>query len=311
MRAIRLITLLTICSFSLPAFAQQPGATPVAPAPAADPLAEGARVVGTISAGGEGSGDVVVFARDALTPTKTTYLGVSTSSAPPALQKQLQLKAGVGLVVDGCETGSPAEKAGVKEFDVLHKLDDQLLINTEQLGVLVRSMESGKACNLTVIREGASQVLPVTLGQRDVPPMRFAFRNVDSGFGEAVFVDLAGQPSRVVTGGQLFTPNPVSAIRLHTPDGKQELTAARITIENDKHKMTVSSPEGGKHLRVEDKKGKVLFDGPISTAEELERVPADLRQAYTEVLKDYSVDTKPLEPPAPTAPTAPGAPDKR
>src|SRR3712207_9323662 len=55
-------------------------------------------------------------------PEKVAYLGVNTSPAQPALQKQLQLKAGVGLVVDGVEADSPAGRAGVKEFDVLHKL---------------------------------------------------------------------------------------------------------------------------------------------------------------------------------------------
>src|SRR5688572_5121192 len=74
---------------------------------------------------------------------KAAYLGVTTSPAQPALQKQLQLRPGFGLVVDAVDSGSPAEQAGVKQYDILHKLDDQLLVNAEQFVVLVRSYGPG------------------------------------------------------------------------------------------------------------------------------------------------------------------------
>ena len=300
MRTKTLTTLVMIAASGLIARAEPPADAPP-PAPTPAPAVDGQRVVGSIRRGaGDAASSYVVLARDMEKPTKAAYIGVNTSSAPPALQKQLQLPTGVGLVVDSCESGSPGDNAGVKEYDVLHKLDDQLLINSEQLGVLVRAMEPGKECKLTVIREGESKVLPVKLGERDVPMMRLAFADAGSGvFNYTGLNTLQGgtfdadQPLQIVGG----------TIRLQTPDGKQELTAARITIENDKHKMTVSSPEGRKHLLVQDKEGKILFDGPISTPEELEKVPADLRQAYTDILKDYSVEAQPLPPATLPAPT--------
>ena len=310
MRRKMLTTWVMIAACGLVARAEPPAD---APAPAPAPREDGRRVVGTLVTGdgvGEAGSTYEVLARDIEKPAKAAFIGVNTSSASPALQKQLQLPAGVGLVVDSFEAGSPADKAGVKEYDVLHKLDDQLLINSEQLGVLIRAMQPGKDVKLTVIREGESKVLTVKLGEREVPPMRLSF--ADGMLTMSRLDTVRGFSVDAVEPNQIFT----GTLRLQTPDGKQELTAARITIENDKHKMTVSSPEGRKHLRVDDKEGKVLFDGPISTPQELEKVPAELRQAYTDILKDYSVEAlpPPQQPPTPApapTPATTGVPRQR
>jgi hypothetical protein len=77
----------------------------------------------------------------------------------------------VGLVVDELVPDSPAAKAGLKEYDVLQKLDDQLLVNPEQLATLVRMHKSGEEITLTVIREGKPTEVKVTLAERSVPGM--------------------------------------------------------------------------------------------------------------------------------------------
>src|SRR5438094_7079692 len=58
-----------------------------------------------------------------------TFLGLRTSNASAALREQLELAKGFGLVVETVEKDSPAEKASVQQYDVLQKLDDQLLVN--------------------------------------------------------------------------------------------------------------------------------------------------------------------------------------
>jgi hypothetical protein len=247
-------------------------------------------------------------------PVKGTYLGLSTSPAQAALQKQLQLKAGVGLVVDSVDAGSPAEKAGVKEFDILHKLDDQLLVNTEQLGVLVRTYPAGKDVTLTVIREGKPQTLTAKLTERELPQLHVYFRDAGAqmqmqgliaaeakGNAAIQYIDLVNPLARKVNGAanEVLTTVEVpdgGTVLLRSPDGKSQIKAAQVMIENAKHRMTVSKRDGHRHLKVQDKAGKVLFDGPIDTKEDLDKVPADLRQAYTEVLQDYTRDVATTQP---------------
>ena len=54
------------------------------------------------------------------------------------------------------ERGSPAAEAGLLQNDVLEKLDDQLLVNTAQFTVLVRSKKPGDEVTLSVIRAPAN-----------------------------------------------------------------------------------------------------------------------------------------------------------
>jgi hypothetical protein len=94
---------------------------------------------------------------------KAAYLGVATSPAQPAMRQQLHLRRGVGLVVDFIEPGSPADEAGLQQYDVIEKLDDQLLVNPQQLAVLVRIHQPGDSIKLTAIRGGRSLPIDVKL----------------------------------------------------------------------------------------------------------------------------------------------------
>jgi hypothetical protein len=222
---------------------------------------------------------------------RAAYLGVSTSSPDTALQKQLQLKPGVGLVVDSVEPGSPAEQAGVRQYDVLHKLDDQLLVNTDQLSVLVRSYDAGKEVKLSVIREGKPESLTTKLAERAVAPLRLALRRPTALSG----VTFQRTPHTLVAVDAVNRVDPSNPftfengnVMIRTPDGKSQLSAALVTIDDGKRKITIASPGGRKHLKVEDKSGKMLFDGPIETKEDVEKVPADVRKFYEMILRDYS-----------------------
>jgi len=225
------------------------------------------------------------------TPARAAYLGITTSSPDTALQKQLQLKPGVGLVVDSIEPGSPAEKAGVKQYDVLHKLDDQLMINAEQFIVLVRSYEPGKEVKLTLIREGKEQTITAKLGEHAVQPLRLILREPPPG---AVAFQNIPQLA------PLFTTRPVDAANVIVSDGKSRLSAAQIAVDDGKHKLTISTTGGHKHMQGEDKATrKIVFDLPIDTKDDLEKVPAEYRKLYQELLLD---NPPPTTTPSPTAP---------
>lgn len=102
---------------------------------------------------------------------KATYLGVGAVPTEPALREQLSLPEGVGLLVDHLDPEGPAKAAGVEQMDVLHKFNDQILINPEQLKVLVRISKPGDEVKLTVIRKAKPQVIDVKLTEKEMPKM--------------------------------------------------------------------------------------------------------------------------------------------
>lgn len=103
---------------------------------------------------------------------KAAYLGVTTTPAPKSLRHQVELPNGVGLVVDTVAPDSPAAAAGLKQHDLLHKIDDQILVNPQQLAVLVRTHKTGDSVKLTVLRGGKPVELTAKLVEKDLPPDR-------------------------------------------------------------------------------------------------------------------------------------------
>jgi autotransporter-associated beta strand protein len=97
---------------------------------------------------------------------KAAFLGVETASAGETLRAQLKLPAGVGLAVKHVE--GPAKDAGVQQHDVLYKLNEQLLVNTDQLAVLVRTFKPGEKVELTLIREAQPVKVTATLVEKEV-----------------------------------------------------------------------------------------------------------------------------------------------
>lgn len=95
----------------------------------------------------------------------SAYLGVSSEPVSEVLRAQLGLQPGMGLVVSAVAKGSPAEKAGVRVYDVLTMLNDQMLTSPEHLGTLVKAAGKGANVVLTIIRKAVKIQVQTNLGE--------------------------------------------------------------------------------------------------------------------------------------------------
>lgn len=73
---------------------------------------------------------------------------------------------GPGVRVAGVTPGSPAEKAGVKEGDVLLKVADQEVANLAGFSAILRGLAPGQTVKVVLSRAGAEQQLDVTVVER-------------------------------------------------------------------------------------------------------------------------------------------------
>ena len=62
--------------------------------------------------------------------------------------------------------GSPAEKAGVKEGDVLLKIDGKDVANLQGFSGLLRELTPGQTVKVVLLRGGQEQTLDVTVVER-------------------------------------------------------------------------------------------------------------------------------------------------
>jgi serine protease Do len=215
---------------------------------------------------------LVVADHKPLAKETVTFLGIETAAAEPALAKQLNLPRDTGLVVREIVPDSPA--SGVLEpYDILTKFQDQILIESRQLAVLVRARQPGDEVQLSLIRGGKELTVKVKLAQHEVPKF-------------AGLQDL--QQHRNKEAERMFTlmqadRHPFSADRIiiDKGDGNERKTIvntghSNVIYTDDQGTLELKIDDGQKTLKATGKDGKVVFSGPINTEQERKALPADV-----------------------------------
>ena len=223
-----------------------------------------------------------------------TFLGVETSHVSRVLGEQLGLPHGFGVVVDYVVPESAAASAGLQQNDIIRMLNDQFVIDSEQLGVLVRSYPDGASATLTIMRKGQEMKLTAKLQQKEQKSGRGAvgydwnFEGLDhlddlhvpdmSAVREAV--DRAKEDAR--RAGERVR-EAARNLRIVTTDGDTvnashvDLGKALIVLNDSKGELRLETTDGKKMLTAKDPSGKVLFEGAINTEEERAKIPAEVR----------------------------------
>ncbi|MEJ5258436.1 MAG: Do family serine endopeptidase [Fervidobacterium sp.] len=93
------------------------------------------------------------------------YLGVYIQTVTEALAKSLGLKVSKGVYISQVEKGSPAEKAGIKEGDVIVKFNGNIVESAEELTSMTRNYTPGTKVKIVVNRSGKELIIDVTLGK--------------------------------------------------------------------------------------------------------------------------------------------------
>jgi serine protease Do len=263
---------------------------------------------------------------------KVTYLGVSTGPVDRTLSSQLGLPKDTGLVVGNVMEKSPAADV-LKQDDLLTKLDDQILIDTHQLSVLVRAKKEGEEVKLTLFRMGKEMSVKVKLGVHEMPKLADVFFYHHGGPGGPDWQGLL--PPEGMAGlerlGELpgmgpdgardvlhmiehergnFMTGPGMHIVARAGKGSTivDLPKSNISYSDDEGSIEIKVDEGKRNLTVKNTKGEVAFTGPINTEAERQKLPAEVLKRLEkletdtisfEVGDDFRPEVVPL-PPVPT-----------
>ena len=93
------------------------------------------------------------------------WLGVSIQDLTPDLAKGLGIKETAGALVSGVETGSPADKAGLKQGDLITGIDTKEIDDSTGLRNIIASTAPGTKVDVRIIRNGKEQTVAVVLGE--------------------------------------------------------------------------------------------------------------------------------------------------
>jgi serine protease Do len=94
------------------------------------------------------------------------YLGVRSSAVTEEDKDHLGLKTRKGALVDEVESGTPAEKAGLKPADVIVEVDGKPVKDNHDLMFKIAEIEPGTEIEIKVIRDKKEKILTATLVER-------------------------------------------------------------------------------------------------------------------------------------------------
>ena len=181
-------------------------------------------------------------------PAMVSYVGLLTVDASPTLEAQMGLPAGLGVVIQAVDEASPAAKAELAVHDVVTRLDDQLIINPPQFSALVRMHRPGQTVRLEVIRRGKTLAVPVELAEKALPP------------DDALGLRLPAAPARVIN---------------------------MATFTDGDHVIAITARGDDRRVRITDPSGVELYEGPLNTPADHERLPDEVRGKITAIEQNW------------------------
>jgi len=94
------------------------------------------------------------------------YLGVMIQDVTPALAKQFKLKDNSGALIGDVTSDSPAEKAGLKNGDVILDFDGKKVTDSRHLKLEVARVHPGETVPVKVLRDGSTKTIEVTVKEQ-------------------------------------------------------------------------------------------------------------------------------------------------
>ncbi|MBS3819190.1 Do family serine endopeptidase [bacterium] len=97
------------------------------------------------------------------------YLGVSVQPVNEEFKKLLNLKSLKGAVVVQVEPNTPADKAGLKQYDVILKVEGKPIEDPDELTFLIAETKPATKVDITIIRDGKRKTLTAKVAELEPP----------------------------------------------------------------------------------------------------------------------------------------------
>ncbi len=154
------------------------------------------------------------------------WIGVFIQKVTNELKVSLKLKKAQGALVSSVVEGGPADKAGIKNGDVIISFDGKSIKDFNELPLTVATTAIGKKCELVAIRDGKEKKFSVVLEEMKDESTKVTVKSESSPLGITV-ESLTNEKTR----------------QYNLPDGAQGVLVSEISPD---------SPAGDKGVKVGD-----------------------------------------------------------
>jgi serine protease Do len=94
------------------------------------------------------------------------FLGIGLQDLTESLEKKFNVDPGVGALVSDVQPGSPADKAGVREYDVITGVNGRKVEGVQELRLRVASLSPGSQVTLQLMRDRKPTEITAKLGEK-------------------------------------------------------------------------------------------------------------------------------------------------
>jgi serine protease Do len=162
------------------------------------------------------------------------YIGVALRDVDPDLQSSLRLPSAVGALVQDVTVGSPAERAGLRPYDLITGVDQRDVSDNDGLIREIAGREPGSTARLEVMRDGRVREVAVKLAARS--PSRGAGRTAPSEPRSDPALQDAGPAELGLTVIEIDETN---AHRFDVPRGMTGLLVQRVEPMSPAHDASI------------------------------------------------------------------------
>ena len=144
----------------------------------------GGRSGGNVGIGFAIPADMIINITDQLVSNgkvERGQLGIEIQDIRPALVKAFNLPDGQGALISGVVIRSPADVAGIKEGDVITRVNGNTISNSSNLKSIIANLRMGSKVKMEFVRNGLTQFSIAEIGKvtdRNYNEIRKAVRNV-------------------------------------------------------------------------------------------------------------------------------------
>ena len=235
---------------------------------------------------------------------KKPFLGVSTAKVSDDIVYHLNLKPQLGLMVFRTIPQSPAAKAGIKKFDILFKINSKEIVSSNSMAFYLKPYKAGDKVVFSLIRAGKKMTLNVELGKSrvvaDNTPSdiheRYMELNLRIQLGIIKKHMESLEKSGLVTKEEALKRIEQSKKLLENQLKKNKKgfeieaeSSFQVHHRDHNHHIVLKTSNKNKNAVVKNLEGDVLFNGPINTAEERKKVPADILRKIEEIEKKFKI----------------------
>jgi serine protease Do len=162
-------------------------------------------------------------------------VGIYPRDLTEGMVKQFKLPSKAGALINSVEPDSPAEKAKIKPYDVIVKVNGQPIKNGDELRFMIADVQPGKKVDLTLIRDGREMTVTAAVDELEPVQQKGQVASSEKDIGLSV-TPLSPSTARRygyrTTEGLLITD-----VRQGSEADRANLQQGLIILEANRHKM--------------------------------------------------------------------------